>query len=409
MPISHKSDNSKRKKLINVPVVMYHSVVDVNDDRPLPQLSCPVATFESHLKALRRASFDTISPQILHEYMIEGRAIPAHSVLLTFDDGYLDNWVYAYPLLKKYGFRATIFVSPEFVDSTPIPRPNLQDVWNKQISIDDLPTTGFLSWAEMKKMEHSGVMDIQSHALTHTWHFSGVEIVDFHHPGDSYMWLAWNARPERKHLWMTENQQTFVPWGTPIYQHEKSLTIRRYLPDTNLDETIVNYVQTHGNKAFFQAPGWRETLQQVAQSYRQTRIDHSRFESDKEYKARLRHELSASRQIIGNKLNKTVNFLCWPGGGYNEAAVKISQEVGYLASTLSSRHRGKKNVFGADPSRWGRISPPAFRWDKTTIKYNGGFHLVCLLNAVQGNLLYTILFKLLRVPFKLSQWFSFHP
>ena len=37
-------------------------------------------------------------------------------IVLTFDDGYLDNWVFAYPLLEKYNLRGTIFVNPEFVD-----------------------------------------------------------------------------------------------------------------------------------------------------------------------------------------------------------------------------------------------------------------------------------------------------
>ena len=394
---------SDKKSWPNVPMVMYHSVIDVNDSWPYRFLSCPVSIFESHLKALHRAKYQTISLQQLYDHMTQGIEIPARSVVLTFDDGYLDNWVYVYPLLKKYGFQGTIFVNPEFVDPAEIPRPTLEEVWNKQISENELPTTGFLSWAEMRALERSGVMEIQSHSMTHTWYFSSGELIDFHHPGDPYSWLAWNACPERKHLWMSEDQQAFTPWGLPVYQHEKSLGTRRYFPDEGLNDVLIDYVKNHGGEAFFAASDWRKPLQKVVDDYHQTQGDSGRFETDKEYRGRLRHELSESKHILENNLNKVVNFLCWPGGGYNDTSVELSTEVGYLASTLSSRHRGKRNAFGEDPSRWGRISPPSIIWSPTTVEYQGGLHFILLVNAVRGSSLSNFLYRSLKVPHKVSQ------
>jgi peptidoglycan/xylan/chitin deacetylase (PgdA/CDA1 family) len=394
-----------RMKPTNVPVVMYHSIVDAKDKWPLRHLSCPVAVFESHLKALRRANYETISLQMLYEYMAEGKPIPSRSVVLTFDDGYLDNWVYAYPLLKKYGFKGAIFVTPEFVDPAETVRPNLENVWNKQILMRDLPTTGFLSWAEMREMERTGVIEIQAHGLTHTWYYASAEIIDFHHPGDPYMWLAWNSCPTRKHLWMAEDQQTFTPWGLPVYQHAKSLATRRYFPDENLNETVVDFVKTRGEMSLFDRSDWRQTLQQVVENYRRVHGELGHFESDEEYRARLYHELNESKRIIETNLGKTVNFLCWPGGGYNETSVEISKQVGYLASTLSSRDRGRKNIFGAEPSWWARISPPTAKNGRASLEYQGGFHLVFKLNSERGSNLYRLLFKSLKLTSKLSQGF----
>lgn len=393
------------RKLPNVPMVTYHSTVDANDGWPFRHLSCPVSTFESHLKALRRANFHTITLQMLYGYMAEGKEIPSRSVVLTFDDGYLDNWVYAYPLLKRYGWHGTIFVNPDFVDPAGFLRPNLEDVWSGRISVHDLPTSGFLSWQEMREMESSGHIDIQSHGLTHTWYFCSPEIMDFHHPGDPYPWLAWNAHPERKHLWMTEDQQTFVPWGTPVYQHEKSLATRRYFPDQDLDAVLADYVRSRGSETFFQSVDWRQRLEQLATDYRHTHGDRGRFESDAEYRARLHRELAGSKEMIERQLDKTVDFLCWPGGGYDDTSVEISKKVGYLASVHSSHDRGiKKNRFGEDPSRWSRISPPTFRWSETKVEYKGGLYLICLLNSVRGSYLHTAMCKALKIPFKLSQW-----
>jgi peptidoglycan/xylan/chitin deacetylase (PgdA/CDA1 family) len=403
------ADDSKAKKSPIVPMVMYHSIMNSNDDWLFSHLSCPVSTFESHLKALRKANFHTISLQRLYGYMVEGKEIPSRSVVLTFDDGYLDNWVYAYPLLKKYECHGTLFVNPDFVDPIETFRPNLEDFWNGRIPAQYLPAGGFLSWLEMREMESSGHIDIQSHGLTHTWYFSSAEIVDFHHPGDSYPWLAWNARPERKHLWLTEDQRTFVPWGMPVYKHEKSLATRRFFPDQNLDTILTEYVSSRGGETFFQSADWRQKLEQVTSDYRQAHGDRGHLESNEEYKERLYRELAESKHIIEGQLNKTVNFLCWPGGGYNDISVEISKEVGYLASTLSSSYRGvKKNRFGEAPSRLSRISPPMFRWSKTKVEYKGGLYLICLLNSFRGNYLYTAMCKSFKIPFKLSQWYNHH-
>lgn len=385
-------------------MVMYHSITDTDDGWQFRHLSCPVSTFESHLRTLRRANFRTISLHRLYGYMAEGKEIPSRSVVLTFDDGYLDNWVYVYPLLAKYGFRGTIFVNPDFVDPTRSLRPNLSDVWNRRTSAHDLPTCGFLSWQEMRKMEDSGHIDIQSHGLTHTWYFSSAQIIDFHHPGDPYPWLAWNARPERKHLWMTEDQQSFVPWGTPVYRHEKSLATRRFFPDEDLNMKLADHVRNDGNDTFFQRVDWRLRLQQAVIEYRQTHGDRGRFESDAEYRARLHCELAGSKQAIERQLDKTVDFLSWPGGGYNDISVEIAKEVGYLATAHSSWDRSiNSNQFGEDPSRWSRVFPPVFRWNDTRAEHKGGLHLICLLNSVRGSYLHTVMYKALKAPIKLSQ------
>jgi len=386
-------------------MVMYHSITDVKDSWQFRHLSCPVNTFESHLRALRWAKYTAISLQHLYGYMANGQEIPSRSVVLTFDDGYLDNWVYAYPLIKKYRMHGTIFVNPDFVDPVESPRPNLEDVWKGHISSKDLPTSGFLSWREMREMEKSGCIDIQSHGMTHTWYFSSPEIIDYHHPGDSYPWLAWNAHPERKYMWMSEDQQNLIPLGTPVYRHEKSLETRRYFPNEVIDQVIADYLSSQGNETFFKRSNWREQLDRLVEPYREANGERGRFETDEEFRARVNYELSESKHLIEIQLNKKVDFLCWPGGGYNDISVEISKEIGYLASTISPQQRSvKNNRYGEEPSRWSRISPPNFRWTGTRVQYKGGFFLTCLLNSIRGSITYTIMYKALKLPIKLYQW-----
>jgi len=97
------------------------------------------------------------------------------------------------------------------------------------------------------------------------WYFSSAEIIDFHHLRP-YPWLAWNAHPERKHLWMTEDQRTLYV-GHAVYQHDKSLAARRYFPDEDLGRSSSGLCESHGSETFFRvltgakgSNGWRQTI-----------------------------------------------------------------------------------------------------------------------------------------------------
>jgi len=359
---------------------MYHSVSD-HRNWLWGHLACPVKVFEDHIRTLAGAGFSAVSLQDIYDHTLRNTKLPKNPVAITFDDGYLDNWVYAFPILKKYGFRGTIFVSPEFVDPTPDVRPTFKDVEDGRISSADLQVTGFLSWAEMRAMESAGVMDIQSHTLTHTWCFSDDTLIDFHHPDDSYPWLIWNARPERKYAWLNEDQSSLVPFGMPVYAHERALAIKQYFSDPKLNDVLTNYVISHGNLAFFEEQDWSGQLHQAAANYRAHNQLDGRYETDQEYENRVRHELSISKEIISSKLDKKVNFLCWPGGGYNVTTEQIAKEVGYLAMTMSSQNPGRT------PRRdyhLPRIGAPTLPHHGRTL-YRDGHYLVAMLRCRRGN------------------------
>jgi hypothetical protein len=247
---------------------MYHSVGVPNPNWIWHFLTIHYMVFENHLRTLKRKNFSSIYLSQLYDYMTTGKSIPPDSVVFTFDDGYLDNWVYAYPLIKKYGFKGTIFVNPEFVDPTEDYRANLEDVWNGKVGEEHLKPHGFLSWRGLKEMEKSGVMDIQSHGMTHTWYFTGPEIIDFRHPRDPYVWMNWNKDTDRKHKYLSENQDDLVELGTPVYKHEKSLEAKRYFPDESLNEILIDYVKDNGSKAFFENRSWQKQLFLVVEDYK---------------------------------------------------------------------------------------------------------------------------------------------
>ena len=388
-----------------VPVVMYHSIRVIKENSPLKHLLCPLELFENHLQLLKKNNINTISLQELYNYMKNGIKINGNSIVLTFDDGYLDNWVFAYPLLKKYGFKGTIYVNPEFVDSRSIVRNNLQYVWDNKRDIEHLETTGFLSWEEMKIMESEGVMDIQSHSMSHTWYFCGDEIVDFHHPGSSqYPWLFWNARPERKSFYLNENQESFVPYGTPVFKHGRSLGIRRYFDDEGLRNHIVDFVGKQGD-AFFNSKDWKNNLFHKVEHYKKENKLVDRYETDEEQEARYRYELIESRSLLEKQLNKRVHSLCWAGSAFNDKALSIANEAGYISSTVFYNNRERKNRYGEDPSFINRTGcGSSFDWHNKFISYTDPGYFMASLKYFHGNRVYLWIMRLYKLKYLLRHF-----
>ena len=335
-----------------IPVTYYHSVGDHPRPRPKSFLTMETAFFEAQIFELGRLGYATTDLRAGHDHVSGRKILSGKHVVLTFDDGFLDNWTTVFPLAKKHGFKFTVVVNPEFVDPRPIVRPTLEDVWSGKIRQEDLEWWGMMSWDEMRLMEASGLVDIQSHALTHTWHHAGPEVIDFHHPDGPYHWLVWNAHPETKPFFYSDYREDLVSYGTPVHRFRKSIQARRWIPDARHGAAVIEHVGANGGKSFFDRAEWKAELLAVHSRVRAALGDQGRFETDAEHEARIREEVAGSKRIIEEKLGKRVEFICWPGGGETELARRIALESGYLATTKGTA----VNRPGGDPSHISRVA-----------------------------------------------------
>jgi peptidoglycan/xylan/chitin deacetylase (PgdA/CDA1 family) len=277
--------------------------------------------------------------------------------------------------------RATIFVTPEFVDPRPIVRQRVEP----GSMLDEAHEAGgccagFLSWLELREMERSGLVDVQCHGLTHTWHFKGPRVVDFWRPGAATermgpIWLLWNTFPDAKPYYLTQaaERESDIPYGAPIYEHGKALETRRFFPDPGLEEELTAYVRQHGGVRFFDDPDWRGRLTAIVSRASAP----GRFETDEDHVRRIRQELSESRAVLSQQLGKTIDAFCWPGGGVNDTVLEIAREIGYRHFTLPSAWREAyargqyrdlvPRIGSRDRVRWrsrdlGRPTPREFVW-----------------------------------------------
>ena len=90
----------------NVPILMYHNI----SDTVLSDMDVTPETFYRHMRALYENGFTTITLRQLVEFVDRGTPLPERPVVITFDDGYLSVYEYAFPVLRQFGMTATTFV-----------------------------------------------------------------------------------------------------------------------------------------------------------------------------------------------------------------------------------------------------------------------------------------------------------
>lgn len=130
-------------------VLMYHGI-DPGSSGQSWKWSLPVHLFASHLKMLKRFGWTTLTAREL----INPDHVPAKSVVITFDDGYQDNYDQAFPLLKEFGMKATWFVVT-------------RDIGSRAGWPDSSPfQRRMLNASQLLEMHASG-MEIASHTCSH--------------------------------------------------------------------------------------------------------------------------------------------------------------------------------------------------------------------------------------------------
>lgn len=340
-------------KNYRVPVIMFHSVGVAHINWPYQFLSEDIDSFVRKIDYLIDSGHHFIFHDDLFRYMKDGKLIPDRSIMITFDDGFLDNWVIVYPLLKKRNVKFTIYVSQEFVDQSSSCRPTLEDVWADNVEKSDLKVLGYLSWEEMKIMQKSGLVDIQSHTSTHTWHFVSDTIIDFFHPGNTqqFPWLKWNHFPELKSKWMFEDKENEL-FGLPIYENTRAMVANRYIENEFLNKKLSTFIRENGGRHFFSKNDWRNELLSIVRKNCNISSNRKVFETETDRTNRLRYELLYNKRAIEASLDKEVRYLCWPGGAYDSKLIDLAEKCGYWATTV----KAGKNTIGDDARFVNRIS-----------------------------------------------------
>ena len=104
-----------------IPVLCYHNIATQDEKANYPEESDWTITtdnFKEHLDYLKNNNYKTLTMDEFYNWKIGNLNLPYKSVLITFDDGFLSNYEYAFKLLKEYNMNATVFVVGSFIDNS---------------------------------------------------------------------------------------------------------------------------------------------------------------------------------------------------------------------------------------------------------------------------------------------------
>jgi peptidoglycan/xylan/chitin deacetylase (PgdA/CDA1 family) len=153
-----------------LPILMYHHV------SPQPGLvTISPENFAAQMAWLASKGYHTASGADL-EGFLAGQPLPARSVMLTFDDGYLDNYVHAYPILRQHGLHALIFAVTDWIGDGPA-RPLAGEsgapaLLNHRECYESIQAgradEAIMRWSEFERTQAAGTFEIHSHTASHT-------------------------------------------------------------------------------------------------------------------------------------------------------------------------------------------------------------------------------------------------
>jgi peptidoglycan/xylan/chitin deacetylase (PgdA/CDA1 family) len=161
---------------------MYHYVSELppGADVYRRDLTVTPPRFAEHLAYLKAEGYTAITLDDLLYALAQGRPLPPRPVILTFDDGYLDNYEHAFPLLRDAGFMATFFVITDFVTDA---------------------RAGYMTWPQIEEMAAAG-MHFGAHSRNHpnlagqsidylVWQALGAKEALEEHLGQHPRWIAY--------------------------------------------------------------------------------------------------------------------------------------------------------------------------------------------------------------------------
>jgi peptidoglycan/xylan/chitin deacetylase (PgdA/CDA1 family) len=300
--VSSYADSSFQRPIF---VLLYHPWEEGFED-----------AFREHCGWLHQMGFETISIEMLIDYM-EGKktVLPSQPLLLTFDDGTIENHEIVYPILQEFGYQGTAFVmtGPPFFQST-------DRLW----------------W---KEVDRSKILRIENHSHTHSLIFTGPRIIDFY-SGENF-----------EDYYLIKGMDWRL--GAPIYELDAELVQNRYYPDRRLTDRCAGYVAQNGGEAFFKRDGWREELYQVVENFRSSMTEKGRYEGEVQKGFRIQREIFHSKRVIEHAIGsgKKVEYFAYPWGIYDDGL--ISQLKNGYRGAFTSAWGG--NFPGDDPFRIKRV------------------------------------------------------
>ncbi|MGC8677953.1 MAG: polysaccharide deacetylase family protein [Hydrogenobaculum sp.] len=297
---------------MGVVVFCYHKIF------PKKSYDVNLSLFQKHIKILD-SFYEVLGLEELKAYL-EGLYKPKKpGVVITFDDGYADNFIYAYPILKKYKKKAIIFPIYSRLLKEDIKRPTLFDYWEGKVSFKDLykplgageanreffekgVSYDFLSFEELRSM--LDVFDVGSHGLTHSKTFIPSKPIDIYSGKNYHYSLSSIYNPLKE--------------GLPIYPSKSDLSH----PKAFITDEVYELLEKNKDKNLIDV--YTKSL----------KLD---FETENQYRERIRYELKTSKEGLEKSLGIKIISFAYPFGDMSDVLKEEVSNIFYMAFSTKKK------------------------------------------------------------------------
>ena len=282
--------NKTRKNFVLC--LMYHSI-----DSEKNKGGIFVDEFEEHIKWIKdKKTFK------MEELKGLDYKLPKNSILITFDDGYKNNYTLAFPILKKYNMKATIFLNTKFIEKD----------------------EAYLNWDEIREMYESGLIDFQLHTHSHQLTVKDIEVLAFYDnesspyfKRESYSLFFDGNYDEKKDAKKLN--------GLPVFKLRSKISIPGYKPKKNFVEKYRSIVELQENKSE------KEKKKFLNRLFKEKKDEFFDKISEEQFKETVKFEILENKKIISEKLGKVPDCLAYPWGhrykGNREDIKKLGVDV----------------------------------------------------------------------------------
>lgn len=296
-----------------VPVWLFHQVNPNSNTTP--------KVLEGFFQYVSRQGYKTHTLKEIEALTKANQKLPKKSILLTFDDGYYDNYAIVFPLLKKYNLKAIFFVNTLFIkDSAERPLQSIEksDTVNAALISNyfqnqDATSEQYITWEEMREMEASGLVDIQCHSHRHGMVFSNAEFKHlvqhgFTSSGDQFV------------------HNGNIQEGFPLFKMRGELSAQGYKIDAAGSILFRAFFQKMNLGVLSKKKAAQQAQQFLTKEFKEKHIHPY---SEAEFKERVEKEITENRSQIENHLpeKKAIGF-AWPYGHQTKVSIPWMKAVG---------------------------------------------------------------------------------
>ena len=281
--------NKTRKSFVLC--LMYHSV-----DNEKGKGGIFVNEFEEHIKWIKdKKTFK------MEELKNLNYTLPKNSILITFDDGYKNNYTLAFPILKKYNMKATIFLNTKFIGK------------------DEF----YLNWDEIKEMYESGLVDFQLHTHSHQLTIKDISVLDFYDEESSpyFKRESYNLFFEGNY---DEKKDKEKLYGLPVFKLRSKISISGYKPKKD-------FLKKYQNIKEVQKFNKNEKKDFLNKLFKEKQNEFFDKVSEEQFRKTVEFEILENKKIIEKNLGKTPDCLAYPWGhrynGNREDIRKLGVDV----------------------------------------------------------------------------------